>query len=306
MFWTYFQWAVLWLSYLVFPWIVFNVWMVSRKRRNVVWRIVWGGLLILSLLFVYMRFAEPQMIVVREEEFGGGPGTVPVRVAVISDLHLGVFKDSDYLQRILKSVETRRADLIVIPGDFINDPSQEQLSKMFEPFKAVKVPLVGVTGNHDAKVPGHFSSEEVRQALDGMVTMVDNGAYEYQKGGRKLRILGVSDLMEGRSDYGVLSKATAEDFDLLITHNPDTAYEIPAKYSYSNREIDLMFSGHTHGGQMFIPPLVYWMIPCDHPFVRGWYEVRGLPVYVTSGLGEVLLPMRFLVPPEVVIMDLKI
>jgi predicted MPP superfamily phosphohydrolase len=48
------------------------------------------------------------------------------------------------------------------------------------------------------------------------------------------------------------------------------------------------------------------MIPTEHPFVRGWYMVAGIPVYITSGLGEVLLPLRFLIPPEIVIMDFKI
>lgn len=320
MFWTYFQWAVYWLSYLVFPWLVFNVWLLWRwywlvrsERRGAsgrtvrrLWRWLGWGLLVLAVLFVYMRFVEPYWIVTRYEQFVSGEGTTRVRVALVSDMHLGVFKDSDYLRLVLEAVRSGEPDLLVIPGDFINDPSVGQLAEMFEPFENFSVPIYAVTGNHDAKVPGHFSSAEVRAALPPAVTVIDNAQVDFIKDGRTLRLIGISDLMEGESDYSGLATARPGQFNLVVTHNPDTAHLLPAELYPAGGGPDLLVAGHTHGGQMFIPPLVYWMIPCENLFLRGWYEVNGLPVYVTSGVGEVLLPLRFLVPPEVVFLDLYI
>lgn len=301
---SYIQLAVFWLSFLVFPWLVLNVWMLLKKQISRRGRVIWGFLLVLALLFGYMRFVEPQWIVVRHEQLSSGYGTTPVKMAIISDLHLGVFKDAAFLHKVLEKVADENVDLLVIPGDFINDPTSEQLKSLFEPFRSLNVPIFAVTGNHDARLPGHFSSTEVRAALDGLVTMIDNGEADFQKDGKIIHLIGLSDLMEGAYDYAWLKTARVNEFNLLLTHNPDSAYELPEGLLPPGSKIDLLVAGHTHGGQMFIPPLVYWMIPCEYPFVRGWYEVNNMPVYVTSGVGEVLLPLRFLVPPEVVIMNI--
>lgn len=301
---SYFQWAFFWLNFLVFPWLIFNAWMIWRKKITPRARVVWGVLLVLALWFGYMRFVEPQWIVVRHEQMNSGYGTTSVKMAIISDIHLGVFKDAAFLQKVLDKVAEEKVDLLVIPGDFINDPTAEQLKSLFEPFNSVEVPIFAVTGNHDARVPGYFSSAEVRAALSGLVTMIDNGEADFHKDGKTIHLIGLSDLMEGEVDYSWLKTARRGEFNLLLTHNPDSAYKLPEGLLPVDAKIDLMLAGHTHGGQMFIPPLVYWMIPCNYPFVRGWYDVNKMPVYVTSGVGEVLLPMRFLVPPEVVIMDI--
>jgi predicted MPP superfamily phosphohydrolase len=304
MFWTYFQVVAFWGSFLVFPFIFLCIWLITRKKK-LAWKIFAGGLLVLALLFIYMRFVEPQLLVIRRETLNGA-GTVPVRLAIISDMHLGVFKDKYFLARVLEQIKKENVDLVVIPGDFINDPDRNQLVDLFSPFDSFPVPVLGVTGNHDAGVPGHFTSSEIRTALQGKVTMLDNGYVELEKNGKKMRVTGISDLMEGNSDYRILQRATSDEFDLLLTHNPDSIYELPLSRFSAEGKIDLMVSGHTHGGQMFIPPLVYWMIPCKHLFLRGWYDVQGIPLYITSGLGEVVLPLRFLVPPEIVIMEIKI
>lgn len=317
MFWTYFQLTFFWASFLVFPWLVFNFWMLARQYRRrrrsepvgmkgLLRLSLWWILLLLALAFFYMRFVEPYWIVTRQEQLLSGEGTTRLRVAIVADLHLGVFKDSHFLRRVLDVVKDGEPDLLLIPGDLINDPSPQQLLSMFEPLRGFEIPTYAVTGNHDAKVPGHFSSAEVRAALPPPVMVIDNAEADFVKDGRVLHLIGISDLMEGNSQYDGLATARPGQFNLVLTHNPDSAYELPEELYPAEGGPDLLLSGHTHGGQMFLPPLVYGMIPCEHLFLRGWYEVRGLPVYVTSGAGEVLLPLRFLVPPEVVFLDLYI
>lgn len=299
MFEYYFQWFVFWFSYLVFPWLLFVAlafWSVKNSKGL---RILLAIVFVFSSLFVYMRFVEPYMLVVRHEELLVRENGQHVKMVIVSDIHLGVYKDETFLRRVVSKINEEGPDLVIIPGDFINDPTSEQMVAMFAPLADLNMPVYAVTGNHDAMVPGRFSSKEVRDALSGSVRDVDNKVDVFEKFGKQIRIYGLSDLMEGRSDYSVLEGMNDDEFNLLLTHNPDSAHAFPGQYP-----IDLMVSGHTHGGQINLPPLFPWVIPCEYPFVRGWYEVGDMPIYVTSGVGEVLLPLRFLVPPEIVVMDL--
>jgi len=298
-------------SYLVFPVIVVLIWAGWKWPR--VWYI-WV-LLILSVLFVYARFIEPQQILVVAERFSfvsmdqgenAQIGAMKVKVAVISDLHLGVYKGREFFSRVVEQINAGNPDLVLIPGDVIYDPAWEELQgDLFADLGKIKAPIIAVTGNHDAKTPGYVEAEEVRKALRKYgVNVIDNRQVDFEVGegdSKFLKIFGLSDLMEGYADLGVLKGMNSADNNLILAHNPDAAYTIP--------EVDqdaLMISGHTHGGQIRIPMIYKWVIPCKHDFDRGWYDVGRLKVLVTSGLGEVGLPMRLGVPPEIVMLELEL
>jgi len=85
---------------------------------------------------------------------------------------------------------------------------------------------------------------------------------------------------------------------VLLTHNPDTAFEVPASINY-----DLMLAGHTHGGQIRIPGLYKKVIPTEYPFDKGLYRLaidgQTRLVFVSPGTGMVGLPFRFNIPPQI-------
>ncbi|MCC6643794.1 metallophosphoesterase, partial [Candidatus Peregrinibacteria bacterium] len=187
--------------------------------------------------------------------------------------------------------------------DLINDPSEAELKEIFKPLAHLGAPVYAVTGNHDAQKPGYYVSERVREELQAVgVKAMDNLHEEVEVQGVKINLLGMSDLIEGEHDWSVLwQKRDRKHFNLLLAHNPDATVDI-----VPGTPVDLVLSGHTHAGQIKLPPISNWLIPTKHKFVRGWYQVNGRPVYVSSGLGEVILPMRFLIPPEIVVMDILI
>ena len=297
MFWRRLQQAIYYLSFAVFPLTIYIAWALTQRPTHLFWWV----LLLLALVFIYARFVEPQRVVVRRERRVFREGGKSVRLVLISDLHLGVFKGERFLRKILARVREAKPDLVVIPGDLINDPSPAELKKNFRELGDLKIPVYVVTGNHDSRKPGYYTSEEVRGVLRPLVTVMDNARATWVGEQTRMQITGLSDLMEGKADFTLLDDLKDKDFNLIIAHNPDAAYRIPAGIP-----ADLIVSGHTHAGQIFLPPLSDWLIPCKHKFRRGWYEVHGRPVYVSSGLGEVILPMRFLIPPEVVVMELVI
>lgn len=297
MFWRLLQQVIYYLSFTVFPLILYIIVVLTQQPLNWWWWIF----LLFAVIFIYARFIEPQRIIVREERKTFREGGKPVRLVLISDLHLGVFKGEKFLQRILAKIKEIQPDLVVIPGDLINDPSQTELERNFLQLGNLKVPVYVVTGNHDSKKPGYYSSDEVRNVLRPLVNVIDNLGVCWEGSMAKIEIRGLSDLMEGQADFGLLDNLSPDDFNLVIAHNPDAAHQIAA-----DLPVDLVLSGHTHAGQIFLPPLSDWLIPTKHKFRRGWYEVNQRQVYVSSGLGEVILPMRFLIPPEVVVLELII
>ena len=287
-------------SYFVFPFLLWCIYRYTVKRSRIVL-----FLFVLSLLFVDMRFIEPNIVITREESFsfsahGENEGT-EVRMALLSDIHLGVYRGKRFFAKTIDTVIASNPDIVLIPGDFIYYISSEELVILFEEFSRIDVPIYAVTGNHDAGYPGPYTSSEIRRAISASgVIFLDNDITSIDVKGKKLRLVGLSDLWEGDTNYSVLKNIRPEDNAIVIAHNPDTVYDFP---SY---DADLVVSGHTHGGQIRIPFLYKRAIPSSYGFDKGWYDVESLKVYVTSGLGIIGLPLRFLNLPEVVLISSQV
>lgn len=266
---------------------------------------IWGAIVLIFLsIFCYVRFIEKEMIVVKQEFTtfsGSGSQLSEVNIALFSDPHIGVYTSSAFLQRVVDTVNAQKPDVVLIPGDFIYGMSLEDLETAFMPLQRISVPIYAVAGNHDSEAPGSIPSEVVREKVGAWgVRFVDNSKATITIQGKEITILGLSDLWEGKMDVETLKSTTSEENTILIIHNPDTLHNIP------QLPVDLVVAGHTHGGQMRIPFLFEKMIPSDYGYDRGWYEFQGYKMYVTSGVGEVGLPMRLGVPPEVVMIRARI
>lgn len=287
-------------SFLVFPFLILMGMMIWQGR----WPWLCIVLSLLSLLFIYSRFIEPQMLIVRQEEMifsGAAEDSEVVKVALFADNHLGSYKSREFMQRVVDKVKLEKPDLVMIPGDFIFAISREELFNYFQPLKELGVPVFATTGNHDYESAGYIELEEVREMLRGNgVEVLDDLKTEIEVKGKVLKIYGLRDLWEKTLDNDLLADISAEDNVVVIAHNPDAAHYM------ENLRADLLVSGHTHGGQIRIPFIYPLMIPSEFGYDRGWYKFKEMNMYVTSGAGEVGLPMRLGVPPEVVILNLKL
>jgi uncharacterized protein len=286
------------LSYLVFPLIVWLCYLIIKKRK----KFILSVLVILLVLFVYCRFVEPSIVVVRNEKIlFNGDVSRPVNVLVLADLHLGRLKGKDFLQQVVDRVNELHPDLILFAGDFIDEPNRADLPMLFADFARLKAPIYAVTGNHDVEHPGTISADEVRSAVTKYgVKIIDNQMVEISFNGNLLKLYGLSDLFEDKINYSEVDQISRADNVIILAHNPDTAYYL------NNFSADLMVSGHTHGGQIRLPWIYQYVIPTEFPFDSGMYFINGMPVLVTAGLGEVVLPMRFLCAPEMIMLNLEI
>jgi predicted MPP superfamily phosphohydrolase len=265
-------------------------------------RLLLYGLRLLALasaLGVWAIAIEPSRLVVREDTLAGWEGP-PLRVALISDLHVGApWIDLDYVQDLVAATNAARPDLVLLLGDYdINHiPGGVKVDpKTWAPVLGqLDAPLGvhAVLGNHDwwNDVRG------IRRAMEQAgIDVHENEAVALPWEGERVWLVGIGDDF---TDHDRVAKAFAgvpAGADVLaMTHTPDVVHEL-------DDLAQVLVAGHTHGGQVRLPWLSDRLL--DLAWTRGAYAVENTAMYVTSGVGTSVLPVRFGVPPEVVILTL--
>ena len=220
------------------------------------------------------------------------------RIVHLSDLHYGPFTDARHLRRAIEAANDLNPDLIALTGDYI---SQERI------YAAPCAGLVGrlkarngvfaVLGNHDhwtdAKlVTDLFRTEGIRVLInEGLRLDVDNESFW---------LAGVDDAMVGLEDLSLALAGSGEiEMKLLLAHNPVILRRA------ARADVDLVLSGHTHGGQVTIRPEKNRSGRPRKRMLRGLGRRANTQIYVTRGLGTVVLPIRYGCPPEVSLLELR-
>jgi predicted MPP superfamily phosphohydrolase len=249
------------------------------------------------VLFIYARFIEPQMLFVNHYQIQTG---FKAKYALIADMHLGIYNNQYILGRTVEKINAMDdIDAVMIAGDFTYEPQFGDMRELFVPLSKLKVPVFAVLGNHDCERPG----PKVRTALVKIlreygVKLITNRVAKL----KGVTIVGLGSRWAREDEVSLLDSYTSEEKLIVLTHNPDTAL------SYApNHYPDLTLAGHTHGGQVRIPYLYKRMIPVlgvDILWDQGLYRYKSGQVFVTSGIGEVGLPLRFLIPPVIDVLEL--
>jgi hypothetical protein len=283
------------LSHLVWLYLAWAYWSYRRTRRHRTFALR----LLPALAFVWMRFIEPQMIARFETPLAAG---APARIVLVSDLHLGAYKDAAFLARVVARINAEAADCVLIAGDFFYAP-RAPLTPLLAPLAQLNKPAYAVFGNHDRSELGRGLGEArnlqlVGEALQAAgVQLIENRTVDC--GG--VTVTGVGDRWSGRDDLSVVRAYRGSRPLVMVTHNPDTVLDLKAAPPA------LVLAGHTHGGQIRLPWLYRKVLPVVGPFDRGLHAplaAGGPPVYVTTGLGETALPMRLLNPPLIDVLAL--
>lgn len=281
-------------SYVAFPFLAWLLWRMRKPGR----RWLCACLLAVSLLFVWSRFVEPQMIRVRETTLAGTG--INARIALISDIHLGIYKDSAFLERVVTRLNDLPVDAVVIAGDFTYEPRPGSLQVLFSPLARLRRPVYAVLGNHDQQAPGPDIDQDLRKALVANgVQIIEGRIVDTQSG---YRLAGLGDRWAGKDDPAFLKVTQADSPTLVVAHNPDSAMRLtPA-------DAALVLAGHTHGGQIRIPWLYRKVIPTAYDFDSSEQLAHApggdVRVFTTTGVGEIGLPMRLFNPPTIDVLRL--
>ena len=223
-----------------------------------------------------------------------------LRIAQISDIHMGSWMNMDRLQQAADLVLAQKPNLLLLTGDFLfghnfNEASRghlNDLSTVLAPL-AAELPSFAVLGNHDYWT----NSEAVREMLSScQITDLTNTVFTLTRGSENLHLCGVDDVWEGNVQLeNVISQLTDNSAAILLAHEPDFA-----DTSAATGRFDLQVSGHSHGGQVVIPYYGPPILPLlGEKYHSGLYKVGEMFQYTNRGVGTGALPVRFNCPPEI-------
>lgn len=297
--------------YLLFPFLGFLLWKLFQSKKISIEIII---LIVISLVLIWSRFIEPSNIITKKYDFSSQRKDVltkDLKVAIISDLHLGAYNNDFFLKRIVKKINKINPDIVIIPGDFSYYLDDNNIYATFFELKNIKAIKLAVLGNHDYGKGERDISQKLTSNLEMMgILMMDNKTKTIEINNSIIRIVGLEDIWVGLPDYSILENNNFDeqiDLSLLIAHNPDTIYDIKNYCSEEKKcfQSDLMISGHTHAGQIRLPWLYKSIIPSSYGFDKGFYNIFETDIFVTPGIGNVVLPLRLFNFPEISLINLK-
>lgn len=237
------------------------------------------------------------------EEFDG------FRIAHISDLHNAQIGSSN--ERLLKTLKEAEPDIIAITGDLIDSRNTELAVALEFAEKALEIaPCYYVSGNHEARIAQY---PQLRQGLvDLGVVVLENDSVQLQQNEATIRIAGVND-PSFQTDYlsddseavmraSLEPLADAQFYTILLSHRPEL---FPVYEAYN---MDLVLSGHAHGGQFRLPIIGGVFAPNQGFFPKydaGMYKGGQTAMLVSRGIGNSILPFRINNQPEIILIELK-
>lgn len=303
----WFGWAVFTLLYTLFLFLVLLAWSPFRKRASFTAFAHMPSRVFLSLLIVGFFVGYYQALVpLRVERVTIRVANLPLeasnmRIALLGDLHVGLFSRPGRLEKIFRTTTELRPDVVLLAGDLIDD----------DPFFVPKllagaahvpneIPLLAVLGNHEI----YGDPDEVIERLRGSrIRLLVNEGYAL----RSLWIAGISDdaarQMGGRKHLApdvdkALAAKPAGAMPIMLVHQPKAIREA------TKHGIPVMLCAHAHGGQFGIRPLGWSLAGVFLPHHMGLYQVGETHLYVNTGTGYWLLPFRLGMTPEITLIEL--
>lgn len=246
-----------------------------------------------------------------------------LKIVAIADLHGGSNGvDNDKLRRVVAEANAQHADLIVLLGDYVSQlggrdktgrrPLRMSVEDIASGLSGLRATLgvYAVLGNHD----GWHDNASVAAALSSQGYRVLNGAVaEIEANGSRLRILGLKDHLRidtwkgyAEDARNLLAASEGSGDVIVLQHSPDVAPIINGAQAIS-KDLKLMISAHTHGGQVWLPALGRPIVPSSYgqKYAAGHIKDNGLDIFVTTGIGTSILPFRFMVPPEIAVLTIR-
>ncbi len=253
--------------------------MASIGTILVVWALAfWGGFSAPKLKYISVNI----------------PNAPYMKLALLSDTHLGMGVSLGRFDKVMSRIEAENPDGLFVLGDiFEYGPNREAYAKRLARTRT-ELGSVGVLGNHEYYV-GYGDSKDFFDAagiklLENETTVLPNG----------VQVAGLKDIhtahVTAQEVADVLDQLDPNKPTILLSHTPLHA-EVAAAHG-----ANLMLSGHTHNGQLW--PFAY-LVRMRFPRVYGLYDVNGMSFYITSGVFYWGIPLRFLAPAEIVILEVN-
>jgi predicted MPP superfamily phosphohydrolase len=217
-----------------------------------------------------------------------------LRILELSDLHVSPALPAEYYERVFDVAIAQDPDLILLTGDYVSKSENIAfMARLFAKPLHARFGVFAVLGNHD-----HWSgAATIRQILAAAgVTLITGRCEHLPEAVGRVAICGTE------APWGPDLSATLDkkDLNLVLSHTPDNVYRLGAEGA------SVVFSGHTHGGQIRVPGVGALVVPSrfGRVFDEGHFRVAGTDLFVTAGVGADFPPLRIYCPPEVLVVDI--
>ena len=245
--------------------------------------------------------AEPYMLTIEHERIALRRLPQPFesfRIGQLSDVHHGPFSDKNQIERAVETANRLKPDIIALTGDYISKerhyaaPCAEMLGKL-----KARYGVFGVLGNHDHWTDAALITDLFR--AEGITVLINQGM-RFELNGSAFWLAGVDDTMVGLEDISLaLAGARDDEMKLLLAHNPIVLRRA------ARADVDLVLSGHTHGGQVAFRSEPNSSGGPRRRLLKGLGRLGNTQIYVNRGLGTVVLPIRYGCPPEISLLELR-
>jgi predicted MPP superfamily phosphohydrolase len=219
------------------------------------------------------------------------------RLIHLSDVHHSPFTGLEHISRAVKVANSLKPDMFVLTGDYVShdteyiEPVAEVLGKLESEFGTY-----ACLGNHDHWTDAELVTKSFR--AENINVLVNEGI-RFEARGASFWLAGVDDYMVGKTDLpAALRCAFPDEMKMLLAHNPVIVRQA-ARFA-----VDLVFSGHTHGGQVKLREDEKQVF-ARRRLKNGLHRRKNTQIYITRGIGTVVVPIRYQCPPEISLIELK-
>lgn len=277
---------------------------LASRRKNKTFK--WQRLLLLIfipfLIAGYARFIEPYMLVMKNVNVDIRMEVPDCTVVFFSDTHFGKNYSQRNIERIVDRINRSNPDVVIFGGDFLDNYARDRKSLDLDYIQSELQRIqssygkFAIWGNHD------YGGGAVRVYHDlmtgGGFRVLENESVLVEA--LNMRVFGYDDYLLGETDLS-LYRIKSQQFNLIAAHEPVVADFI------ENTGENLFLAGHTHGGQIGVPLIRKKVTPRGSgSYVKGLYSQKeigtetSMQMYVSSGIGTAIYPVRFLNVPEIV------
>ena len=260
--------------------------------------------ILLALLLIWVA-AEPKLLQVERTtlystELDANVGRL--RIVYLSDIHYGSWPyltQSD-LSGLVTRVNEQNPDLILLGGDYANDPDGAAAFFRQLPTLRATYGTYAVLGEHDRGDVYQLNELKTVMRRQG-ITPIINEAVSVRIGTKDIRLAGLDDITNGQPDLtGLAAQCASGDFVIFLAHDPSVITEALSAVGSDSRRgwFDLGLFGHTHGGQVPLLSGTLGMPKVTSGYRSGWYTPNRLNVLVSNGVGTSGLPLRLGCPPQ--------
>lgn len=296
-----------------------NFFIYFWRKRFVIYAVLFPIFLFFGL---WAFWYEPSSLVVKNYDLKipkWNPALNNLKIVAISDIHGGSnFINEEKIRRVVETANAQNPDLIVLLGDYV---SQQRFNRrnLKMPISTIADNLAGfkakygayaILGNHDFE----YSIPKVRAELERVgIRVLDNETAVINHNGQNLIILGLAEVLKfGIWDtYANAARKTVADSGaqgeiIALVHNPDAIGMISGSFLVSEN-LRLVIAGHTHGGQVRFPIAGSLIVPSSfgQKYALGHVRESGIDMFITTGIGTSILPVRLGVPPEVSVLTIS-